>query len=356
MKQVGIFYYKWQHKHKTPKNHPESPKRVKKIVKEIKKFFKDRKEIIFKDMPKADLSKVLGVHEIQYVNYIKNFCLKGGGWIDYDTYFTKNSLDVALHSVGGVLEAYKLVLNREISSAFVLTRPPGHHAGKRGVALNADSLGFCMFNNVAIAAHQLINKEKIKRITIIDLDSHHGNGTQEIFFNTPLVLYISLHQNENFYPWSGSIEEIGEGDGEGFNINIPLSKYSGNIEYITAFKKIIEPVIDNYNPEFIIVSLGFDAHKDDPYSDLKLTTNGYLTLLYHIKKLSDKYCNGRLMLCLEGGYNTDVLRKISVKLIELLINKRKFIFIKNFKKKKISNNFMKNIEELKKILSFYWSI
>jgi len=213
-----------------------------------------------------------------------------------------------------------------------------------------------MFNNVAIAAHQLINKEKIKRITIIDLDSHHGNGTQEIFFNTPLVLYISLHQNENFYPWSGSIEEIGEGDGEGFNINIPLSKYSGNIEYITAFKKIIEPVIDNYNPEFIIVSLGFDAHKDDPYSDLKLTTNGYLTLLYHIKKLSDKYCNGRLMLCLEGGYNTDVLRKISVKLIELLINKRKFIFIKNFKKKKISNNFMKNIEELKKILSFYWSI
>lgn len=354
MGKIGIFYYKKQYLHKTPRNHPESPKRVKKIIKELKMAFMKNKEIIFKDMLKANLNEILEVHNPRYVNYVKNFCLNGGGWIDYDTYFTEHSFDVALCSVGGVLEACKMILNKNLSSAFVLTRPPGHHAGKNGVALKADSLGFCMFNNVAIAASYLIKKRKLKRIAIIDLDSHHGNGTQEIFFDTPSILYISFHQDDNFYPWSGSIKEIGVEDGEGFNINIPFPEYSGDIEYLTAFKKIVEPIMEYYDPEFIIISLGLDAHKEDPYSNLELSNNGYLTLLNHIKKLSDEHSNGKLMLCLEGGYNINTIGKLSIKIINLLMDKKKINF--TIKKKKIRKKAMENIKELRKILSMYWPI
>jgi acetoin utilization deacetylase AcuC-like enzyme len=220
-----------------------------------------------------------------------------------------------LLAAGGVISAIDAVMKGEkVKRAFALIRPPGHHAEPdRG-------MGFCIFNNVAIGAKYAQNKYEIKKILIIDFDVHHGNGTQLVFYDDPTVLYCSIHQYP-FYPGTGTQLEKGEGKGEGFTINIPLPAKSGDSEYIQAFKSYIYPQAVEFNPQLVLVSAGFDGYKDDPVGGMNLTNEGYKHLSKMICDIANQTCDGKIVSCLEGGYNVDALPiLVEEYLLEMLNN------------------------------------
>jgi acetoin utilization deacetylase AcuC-like enzyme len=216
--------------------------------------------------------------------------------LDPDTVISDNSFDSALFATGAVLKGVDLVFNKEIDNAFCLVRPPGHHARE------GQAMGFCIFNNIAIGARYLQTKYKLNRIIIIDWDAHHGNGTEEIFYEDRTIFYISLHQYPH-YPGTGAKEDIGRGQGEGYNLNIPMKAGSGDNEYIRAFQDIIIPRLKSYKPEFILISAGFDGHRDDPLSGLNLTETGYYEMTKLVKEIARLYSENRIVSVLEGGYN-----------------------------------------------------
>ncbi len=184
--------------------------------------------------------------------------------------------------------------------AFALIRPPGHHAE------TDRPMGFCLFNNVAVAAAHAIEKHGLSRVLIFDWDVHHGNGTEEIFYNRRDVLFVSMHQSP-LYPGSGAVSDIGEGDGRGFSINIPLPEGQGDSEYLYTIKEIITPVARQYKPEMILISAGFDAHKNDPLGGMNISSRGFGALTFLFNELAHELCNGRLLMCLEGGYDLNGL-------------------------------------------------
>lgn len=207
-----------------------------------------------------------------------------------------HSYNVALYSAGAALTAIDLIMKGEAKNAFCLVRPPGHHATPdRG-------MGFCLFNNVAIAARYLQKNYQQKRILIIDWDVHHGNGTQDAFYVDPTVMYFSMHRYP-FYPGTGAEDETGEGNGKGFNINIPLSMDTHPQKYIELFSGVIEGSVNRFAPEFIILSSGFDAYKKDPIGGLNLETEHFYTLTEIVVEAAEKHCGGKLLSCLEGGYH-----------------------------------------------------
>jgi acetoin utilization deacetylase AcuC-like enzyme len=192
------------------------------------------------------------------------------------------------------------VLEGEISSAFCCVRPPGHHA-ERGRAM-----GFCIFNNIAVAAAHLLEGEGLARVAIVDWDVHHGNGTESMFIDDDRVLYVSLHQYPH-YPGTGSAETVGRGKGQGYNINLPMRGGAGDREYLAVFRERIIPALDEFEPEFILISAGFDGHEDDPLSSTILTTAAYRTMTELVKASAEKYCKGRIVSFLEGGYDLRAL-------------------------------------------------
>jgi len=210
------------------------------------------------------------------------------------------SYQAALYAAGGLIRAVEAVMAGEVSSAFALVRPPGHHATSR------QAKGFCLFNNIAIAARYALDKYKLERILIVDFDVHHGNGTQEAFYDNPQVMYISTHQYP-FYPGTGSFEETGSGAAEGTNINIPLPAGCGDAEYLKVFEQIVVPTARRFNPQLILVSAGYDNHWADPLAMMEVSVTGFGQMAEIIKGLADELCGGRLALTLEGGYNLDAL-------------------------------------------------
>jgi acetoin utilization deacetylase AcuC-like enzyme len=210
------------------------------------------------------------------------------------------SYKAALYAAGGSIAAVKAVVNRDVSCAYALVRPPGHHA------TNYNAMGFCIFNNIAIAANYALKTYKMERILIIDFDVHHGNGTQEAFAHNPYVLYISMHQYPLF-PGTGHLNEVGQGIGTGTAINIPLSAGYGDNEYRWVFDEIVVPATRRFKPEIILVSAGYDGHWADEMSNMRLTLDGYYYMTRIIQQLADELCGGRIVFCLEGGYNLQVL-------------------------------------------------
>jgi acetoin utilization deacetylase AcuC-like enzyme len=210
------------------------------------------------------------------------------------------SYEAALYAAGGLIRAVDSVMGGEVASAFALVRPPGHHATA------GHAKGFCLFNNIAIVTNYALDKYRLKRLLIIDFDVHHGNGTQDAFYDNPQVMYISTHEYP-FYPGTGHIDETGRGDAEGTNVNIPLPAGCGDAEYIKAFEQVIVPLARRFNPQLILVSAGYDNHWADPLAMMQVSVSGFGQMAGIIKGLAEELCGGRLALTLEGGYNLDAL-------------------------------------------------
>jgi acetoin utilization deacetylase AcuC-like enzyme len=306
---TGIVYTSRYLDHDTGPFHPESPARLLGIAERL-----ERNEIMGKPFGATIAPRIASREEIElvhspgYIGFVKECCEKGVQRLDSDTPICPESYDVALLAAGGVLLACERVNSREFDNAIALVRPPGHHAGANGRALTASSAGFCIFNNIAVAAMKLIKNVGFQRVLILDFDCQHGNGTQEIFYEDDTVLYISLHQYP-FYPGTGSAAERGHGRGEGFTVNCPMGAGSVEKDYLDAFQAQVLPALHRFQPQLLLISAGFDAHTDDPLASINLTEGSFARLTEHLLGISDKYCGGKVVSILEGGYNLQALAR-----------------------------------------------
>ena len=236
------------------------------------------------------------MHDGRYISHVRDVAQKGSGWLDADTVMSSNSYKAALCAAGGVIRVTEVVMNGEVDNVFTLVRPPGHHATYER------AMGFCLFNNVAIATKCALATYKLERILIVDFDVHHGNRTQAAFYDNPHVLYMSTHEYP-FYPGTGSIEETGSGTAAGTIINIPLPAGSGDTEYLGVFEQIIVPAAIRFKPQLVLVSAGYDTHWADDLDLMQVSVTGFAQMVKIIKGLGNELCNGRLVFSLEGGYN-----------------------------------------------------
>lgn len=262
----------------------------------------------------ASLEDISLVHSAEYISLIERKAQAGGGWLDADTVMSSKSYEAAVYAAGGLIKASRLVMSGELANAFALVRPPGHHARY------GNAMGFCLFNNIAIAANYLMKEYHLERILIVDFDVHHGNGTQETFYNHPGVLYLSTHQFP-FYPGTGSIGETGAGEGKGANVNVPLPAGCGDEEYLMVFREVLVPVARRFNPQFILVSAGYDAHWKDPLAMMEVTVTGYARMVNILRELANELCQGKMALTLEGGYNLEALAYSVKATLEALLDK-----------------------------------
>ncbi len=293
---VGYVYDPVYLRHDTGE-HPENSRRLEAIIAMLERAGLKKRLTLIEPRPATEAELTL-VHDESYVARIKEVAHQGGGWLDVDTFMSPGSYDAALFAAGGAIGAVDVVMAGEVSSVFALVRPPGHHATPR------EAMGFCIFNNVAIAARYALEKHGLGRVAIIDFDVHHGNGTQEAFYDDPAVLYVSAHQYP-YYPGTGEIGETGRGPAEGANVNIPLPRGCGDAEYMRVFGEVIIPVVKRFRPEFILVSAGYDAYREDGLAQMQVTVTGFARMAGIIKGLAGELCGGRLVLSLEGGYNLE---------------------------------------------------
>jgi acetoin utilization deacetylase AcuC-like enzyme len=256
------------------------------------------------------------IHDAKHVNYIKSLALSGGGYIDSDTVVSIGSYQSAIYAAGGAIQAAEAVIQSRLDSVFALVRPPGHHATPNR------AMGFCLFNNIAIAAKYLLFKYSLERLAIIDFDVHHGNGTQEAFYANPQVLYVSTHQSP-LYPGTGNLEEIGSGEALGTKVNIPLPPGCTDTEYEMVFEKVVVPAVRRFRPQIILVSAGYDSHWSDRIAAMQVTIKGFVQIVKTIKTLAEEMCEKRLVMVLEGGYNPDALAASVKATFEVLLGDNK---------------------------------
>ena len=296
--QVGFVYDPIYLKHDTGQ-HVENTKRLEAIMSHLEQTGLISQLTPIKPRP-ATIEELSLVHPEPHISHIQEVTQKGGDWLDLDTVMSTGSYDAALYATGGALKATEAVMNGEVASAFALVRPPGHHATPQ------QAMGFCLLNNVAVTAKYALTNYKLEHILIIDFDVHHGNGTQEAFYDDPQVLYISTHQYP-FYPGTGSIEETGNGIAKGTTINIPLPTACGDAEYKQVFEQIIVPAANRFKPQLILVSAGYDPHWADELALMQVSVSGFAQMVKIIQELTDELCSGRLVFTLEGGYTLNAL-------------------------------------------------
>ncbi|MBU2638128.1 MAG: histone deacetylase [Nanoarchaeota archaeon] len=305
--------YSEKHKLHNDASHPENAERVEAILKAVKDI-----PLIHLNARKANKDEILKVHSDEYYEYLSKPAFEVIGELTRfnpevysgDTYFTDATFEAALYSAGSVLTAIDVIAEGKASNAFALSRPPGHHAEKE------EAKGFCFFNNIAIAARYAQSKG-FKKVFILDFDAHHGNGTQHIFYEDGSVFYCSTHQWP-LYPGTGKADETGEGKGKGFTLNLPLKAGTGSKEYLKLMQEKIISAIDNFKPDIIFVSAGFDAHKDDPLGGLNLDEQCYGKITEMLKKAAEKRCNGKIIFSLEGGYNIKALTRSALEALKEL--------------------------------------
>jgi acetoin utilization deacetylase AcuC-like enzyme len=312
MTDLGFIYHPDYLKHDTGPNHPERPQRLESIVRHLLPLplWKQMSHLLPRPAP---LEAVVAVHPEAYVESIRRRCLAGEHVLDSgDTHVCTASFDVAMLAAGAVVLGVDNVMTGKLRSAFCALRPPGHHAE------TATAMGFCLFNNAAIGARYAQRQYGVERVAILDWDVHHGNGTQEIFYEDDTVFYISLHQYP-YYPGTGAANETGIGKGEGYTLNSPMPAGSGWKEYEEAFRLKILPALHKFQPQLLMISAGFDAHKDDPLANIQLTEGSFAKMTRYITDIASTHCNGRIVSLLEGGYNLDALaRSVEAHLTSLL--------------------------------------
>jgi acetoin utilization deacetylase AcuC-like enzyme len=275
--------------------HPENSQRLEFTIAYLKR--KGWLEKVTLLAPRAATTEeVAYIHSPSYIKSVESVAKQGGGYLDGDTPVSEKSYRSALYAAGGVLTAVDKVINTAKSNALCLVRPPGHHS------LPNHGMGFCLFNNVAIAARYAQKKHNLKKIAIVDWDLHHGNGTQEAFYDDDSVLFCSLHRYP-YYPGSGSEMENGSGKGKGFTVNIPLPGNISNKQYLDVFSKVLNKAVKPFKPDFIFISAGFDTYKNDPLGGLGLEIEDYASLTHMVTAVADECCQGRVVSTLEGGYD-----------------------------------------------------
>ncbi len=293
--------------HNTGDGHPEKIDRVTAVIDNFKKL--DNKNLVWKKPIKFENSLLIKTHTSNYINQVnKSFPKNGYNFLDGDTIVSPGSKDASRDAVGSIIAAIDGVHNKEFKNAFCAVRPPGHHAEKE------KAMGFCIYNNVAVGANYLLEKYKYNKIAIIDFDVHHGNGTQDIFYNNEKVLFISTHQYP-YYPGSGSEKEKGN-----FNniLNIPLEAGTSSEKYLNAYENVLNK-IKEFKPEFLMFSAGFDAHFDDPLAQLQLGSEDFYTITKRTLEISKSFCNGNVVSILEGGYDLKALQESTKKHVDALI-------------------------------------
>jgi acetoin utilization deacetylase AcuC-like enzyme len=277
--------------------HPESAARLRAVLAALAAYGIGEERL---RRPKpADLELLAEVHSARYIAELERVARSGGGYWDLDTYISPGSYTAAIMAAGAAVEAVDAVMGGE-RFAFALVRPPGHHA------LYASAMGFCLLNNVAVAAQHAIRGHGLARVMIIDWDVHHGNGTQDYFYSRRDVLFASTHQYP-FYPGTGAANETGEGEGKGYTVNVPLPAGTGDAEYRRVFEEVLSPVARRYRPQLILISAGYDAHIADPLGGMAVTVAGFSEMARIVRELADEVCEGRVAAVLEGGYNVEAL-------------------------------------------------
>ncbi len=308
---VGIVYSKVFEDHHRPWHpHPENPARARRALKGILRYGLRNRVEWYKPI-KADKNDLYKVHVKGYVDYIIDLHSKAPAEIDPDTYISPDSMEAILYSYGTAMEyAYKAYMDKKMY--FAIIRPPGHHVGREGKAMGAPTQGFCIFNNIAAAAYRLL-EEGVDHIAIIDFDAHHGNGTQEIFYKDDRVLHIDIHQDPwSLYPNTGFPDQIGEGRGRGYSINLLLPPMAGD-DCVKPLIDLINSLLEQYSPEMILVSAGFDGYDGDGYTELRLTSNTYYRIGSLLRELGKP-----VLAVLEGGYTVGLERGLPAFIAGLL--------------------------------------
>jgi len=344
---TGIVKHPLYLEHKTGVMHPENPYRLESIYTMLES--RDFGGALVDIQPRfATLTELLLVHDPGYVDRVLDSAEKTQVRFDPDTVTSPKSYKAAWMAAGGVMEAIRAALTGEVRNAFALIRPPGHHA------LRDRAMGFCIFNNLAIGARYALNDHGLERVLIVDWDLHHGNGIQDIFYDDPHVLYVSLHRYPCF-PWTGGAEETGEGAGRGFNVNIPLEHGCSDPDYANLFRHLLLPITRHFRPQIILVAAGFDIHHSDPLRSMSVTEAGFARMTQLLMEIASELCGKRLVLALEGGYNSEALRNsVAMVLWELtgrsVINREEMRLVEDAQYGTIE----KTIEQVKKIQTPFW--
>lgn len=309
MAAIAYFYPTGHRAHFQP-GHPERPDRVDKIREGLRDINR------WEDYPHLD-PLALGddflerVHEPSYLEHLQKACSQGQA-MDLDTYTTQESWDLALNAVGGGIAVTDAVWEGDAEVGFALTRPPGHHATANR------AMGFCLLNNIALAAQYLVEEKEAERVAIVDFDLHHGNGTQDIFYDRGNVFYLSTHQSP-FYPGTGHVGDTGTGDGEGKTVNIPLPAGSGDSAFQMISQEILPPFLDRFKPQMILVSYGFDTHWRDPLGGFRMSAAVYAEMIGRLRRYAKEHCQGRIALFLEGGYDLEAGKACSQGIVKTLL-------------------------------------
>jgi acetoin utilization deacetylase AcuC-like enzyme len=353
MTETAVVYSPKYLRHKTGHHHPESPSRLRVIMRELNKsgiLENERCSLVEPEI--ASIKDLQLIHDIDHIQRIQQFCSCGGGLLDQgDTVVSPESYEVALLAAGGTMKAADLVMTGKYRNAFAFVRPPGHHAGP------GYSMGFCVFNNIAVATAHLLKTFSLDRVLILDIDAHHGNGTQQIFYRSNKVLYVSLHEDPTEFPLTGFADEAGEDEGLGYTVNVPLPYGTDGRIYLKAFNEIAVPIINQYKPQFILVSTGFDTHYTDPVGNLSLSAFSYIKIFDAVLESASKFCQGKLVAVLEGGYSLRFLGKLASAVTARMAEIPYVIQDKHYGADlKIRKKGEKTIAQVKKIQSSFWNI
>jgi len=295
--------------HEAPSGHPERPERLAAVASAIAER---RGELALCAPRAAEPREVLHVHGEAHLRSVEQASRRAPAMLDPDTYVSRRSFEVALLAAGATVDLARAVLRGDARTAFAAVRPPGHHAEA------TRAMGFCLFNNVAIAARSLVRDDAVDRVLVLDWDVHHGNGTQHTFEDDASVLYFSTHQSP-YYPGTGAASEIGVGDAVGTTVNVPLPAGCGDEEYAGVFERVLVPVARCYAPQIVLVSCGFDPHRDDPLASMNVTRAGFLAMARSVRALAEELCGGRVAFVLEGGYAASALFEGTSAVLEALL-------------------------------------
>lgn len=339
---VGIVRDEIYLEHITDDYHPENPGRLKSIYSMLNGL--DNQGIVYVPPRMATHDEIALIHEHSYIDSIAATMGKTQRRLDPDTVTSPMSYEAARMAVGGALNLADRLMDAEIESGFALVRPPGHHAEHNR------AMGFCIFNNIAVAARYLEKRHGLKRVIIVDFDLHHGNGTQHSFYRDPGVLYFSTHQYP-YYPGTGHYGEVGDGEGKGYTVNVPLSHGMDDADYIHVFNNVLIPITDLYKPEAVLVSAGFDTHYNDPLGGMGVTEAGYAEMTRILLDIAGKHSNGKTLFALEGGYDVTGLTN-SVKAV--IMEMRGTPLYGSNTQGSPSDSVIQAVDKVKQALNPYW--